>query len=133
MISRSLVFKVAAFLAVALSIAPSSVHAAAALIDSATKIQFDDTLGGLSLFGVGVRKKGPIKVSCEHGTPPLSCSTVDPKGKAIDDQQKGSYRMCGLRFAVAPSHDTICKSAQSAHQVVRMMALMTYATSTIDI
>jgi hypothetical protein len=51
MISRSLVFKAAAFLAVALSIAPSYVHAAAALIDSATKIQFDDTLGGLSLFG----------------------------------------------------------------------------------
>jgi hypothetical protein len=73
-------------------------------------------------------------VSCEHGTPPLSCSTVDPKGKAIDDQQKGSYRMCGLRFAVAPSlDDTICKSAQSAHQLVRMMASMTYVTSTIDI
>ncbi|KAL7447172.1 hypothetical protein ACHAXM_010540 [Skeletonema potamos] len=36
--------------------------AAAALVDSATKINFDDKLGGLSLFGVGVRKKGPIKV-----------------------------------------------------------------------
>ena len=37
--------------------------AAAALVDSATKINFDDKLGGLSLFGVGVRKKGPIKVN----------------------------------------------------------------------
>eukprot|EP00986_Skeletonema_menzelii_P009658 scaffold4427_cov142-Skeletonema_menzelii.AAC.3 len=37
--------------------------AAAALVDSATKINFDDKLGNLSLFGVGVRKKGPIKVS----------------------------------------------------------------------
>lgn len=36
---------------------------AAALVDSATKINFDDKLGNLSLFGVGVRKKGPIKVS----------------------------------------------------------------------
>jgi hypothetical protein len=33
-----------------------------ALIDPATKISFDDRLGGLHLFGVGVRKKGPIKV-----------------------------------------------------------------------
>ena len=32
--------------------------AAAALVDSATKINFDDKLGELSLFGVGVRKKG---------------------------------------------------------------------------
>ena len=35
---------------------------AAALVDAATKIQFDDNLGGLPLFGVGCRKKGPIKV-----------------------------------------------------------------------
>ena len=34
----------------------------AALVDSATKISFDDTLNGLQLFGVGCRKKGPIKV-----------------------------------------------------------------------
>ena len=34
-----------------------------AFIDSATKIKFDDSLGSLPLFGVGVRKKGPIKVS----------------------------------------------------------------------
>ena len=40
-----------------------SVTAAAALIDTATKISFDDTLtNGQSLFGVGCRKKGPIKV-----------------------------------------------------------------------
>jgi len=40
-----------------------TVTAAAALIDTATKISFDDTLNnGQSLFGVGCRKKGPIKV-----------------------------------------------------------------------
>ena len=33
------------------------------LVDSATKIEFDENLGdGLKLMGVGVRKKGPIKV-----------------------------------------------------------------------
>ena len=32
------------------------------MVDAATKIDFDDNLGGLSLCGVGVRKKGPIKV-----------------------------------------------------------------------
>jgi hypothetical protein len=37
--------------------------AAGALVDPATKISFDDTIGDLSLFGVGVRKKGPIKVT----------------------------------------------------------------------
>lgn len=36
--------------------------AAAAMVDPATKISFDENVGGLSLFGVGVRKKGPIKV-----------------------------------------------------------------------
>eukprot|EP00984_Skeletonema_dohrnii_P011686 scaffold4690_cov102-Skeletonema_dohrnii-CCMP3373.AAC.2 len=42
--------------------------AAAALVDSATKINFEDKLGDLSLFGVGVRKKGPIKVrDCSVG------------------------------------------------------------------
>eukprot|EP00571_Detonula_confervacea_P008690 CAMPEP_0172320496 /NCGR_PEP_ID=MMETSP1058-20130122/40680_1 /TAXON_ID=83371 /ORGANISM="Detonula confervacea, Strain CCMP 353" /LENGTH=1609 /DNA_ID=CAMNT_0013035775 /DNA_START=220 /DNA_END=5050 /DNA_ORIENTATION=- len=35
----------------------------AALVDSATKIEFEENLDGrLSLMGVGVRKKGPIKV-----------------------------------------------------------------------
>ena len=33
-----------------------------ALIDPATKIKFDDNLGNRPLFGVGARKKGPIKV-----------------------------------------------------------------------
>jgi Ca2+-transporting ATPase len=33
-----------------------------ALVDPTTKIEFDDKLGDLSLLGVGVRKKGPIKV-----------------------------------------------------------------------
>lgn len=37
----------------------ATVHA---LTDPATTIQFDDTRDGLSLFGVGCRKKGPIKV-----------------------------------------------------------------------
>ncbi len=32
------------------------------MVDPATKINFDDRLGNLKLFGVGVRKKGPIKV-----------------------------------------------------------------------
>jgi len=32
------------------------------LVDSATKIEFDEKLNDLSLLGVGVRKKGPIKV-----------------------------------------------------------------------
>ena len=32
------------------------------MVDSATKIDFDDNLGSLPLCGVGVRKKGPIKV-----------------------------------------------------------------------
>jgi len=42
---------------------PTVTAAAAALIDTATKISFDDTLNnGQSLFGVGCRKKGPIKV-----------------------------------------------------------------------
>ena len=36
--------------------------AAAAMVDTATKINFDDSLAGLPLFGVGCRKKGPIKV-----------------------------------------------------------------------
>ena len=35
-----------------------------ALVDPATKIKFDDSIGSLPLFGVGVRKKGPIKVYC---------------------------------------------------------------------
>lgn len=32
------------------------------LVDLATKIEFDESLGDLSLMGVGVRKKGPIRV-----------------------------------------------------------------------
>mmetsp|Transcript_18571 Transcript_18571/g.21441 ORF Transcript_18571/g.21441 Transcript_18571/m.21441 type:complete len:210 (+) Transcript_18571:161-790(+) len=34
----------------------------AAMVDKATGIDFSPKLGGLDLFGVGVRKKGPIKV-----------------------------------------------------------------------
>ena len=52
-------------LAVAVSSLYSVDAAAAAIVDSATKINFDDKLGNLSLFGVGVRKKGPIKVRFE--------------------------------------------------------------------
>ncbi|KAL7442132.1 hypothetical protein ACHAXM_011149 [Skeletonema potamos] len=33
-----------------------------AMVDAATNIDFDNNLGGLPLFGIGVRKKGPIKV-----------------------------------------------------------------------
>lgn len=45
------------FLLVALT---SSTHAA--MVDKATGIDFKPSVNGLSLFGVGVRKKGPIKV-----------------------------------------------------------------------
>ncbi|KAL3780734.1 hypothetical protein HJC23_001016 [Cyclotella cryptica] len=49
--------------AIIVAILPIAVNAAVgALVDPATKISFDDSIGGLSLFGVGVRKKGPIKV-----------------------------------------------------------------------
>ncbi len=34
-----------------------------ALKDGATGIDFSPSMNGLNLFGVGVRKKGPIKVS----------------------------------------------------------------------
>lgn len=47
---------------VSLCLFPNSVVEGAALVDSATKISFDDNLGGLPIFGVGCRKKGPIKV-----------------------------------------------------------------------
>lgn len=37
------------------------------MTDSATGIDFSPKLNGLDLFGVGVRKKGPIKVrSCSR-------------------------------------------------------------------
>lgn len=50
-------------LAIFVILFPTTTYAAAAaLVDPATKIKFDDILGHLSLFGVGVRKKGPIKV-----------------------------------------------------------------------
>lgn len=62
-----MVFTKSIILSILAAIALSNLHlvdaAAAALVDSATKINFDDKLGGLSLFGVGVRKKGPIKVN----------------------------------------------------------------------
>jgi hypothetical protein len=37
---------------------------AAAMTDPATGIAFAPKVGGLEVFGVGVRKKGPIKVRC---------------------------------------------------------------------
>jgi len=55
------IFAVSALL---VAVLPEAVGAAAAaMVDTATKIEFSDTLDGLSLLGVGVRKKGPIKVS----------------------------------------------------------------------
>eukprot|EP00957_Ditylum_brightwellii_P146222 11133763-Ditylum_brightwellii.AAC.1 len=36
--------------------------AVSAMTDPATGIAFEPKLGSLSLFGVGVRRKGPIKV-----------------------------------------------------------------------
>mmetsp|Transcript_8679 Transcript_8679/g.18122 ORF Transcript_8679/g.18122 Transcript_8679/m.18122 type:complete len:96 (+) Transcript_8679:230-517(+) len=54
------IFAVSALL---VAVLPEAVGAAAAaMVDTATKIEFSDTLDGLSLLGVGVRKKGPIKV-----------------------------------------------------------------------
>mmetsp|Transcript_24250 Transcript_24250/g.52308 ORF Transcript_24250/g.52308 Transcript_24250/m.52308 type:complete len:212 (-) Transcript_24250:140-775(-) len=50
-----------AIAAIALVLFPIA-DAAAALVDPATKIKFDESIGSLPLFGVGVRKKGPIKV-----------------------------------------------------------------------
>ena len=56
--------KALAFLCLAL------VSCQAAMVDVATGIDFAPKLNGLDLFGVGVRKKGPIKVSyksaCTH-------------------------------------------------------------------
>ena len=37
-------------------------HFAAAIQDASTGISFPPTLNGLGVFGVGVRRKGPIKV-----------------------------------------------------------------------
>ena len=52
-----------ALLAAVLVVALAGVEvSAAAMVDPATKISFDDSMEGLSLFGVGCRKKGPIKV-----------------------------------------------------------------------
>lgn len=63
--------------------------AAAALVDTATKISFDDNLGGLPLFGVGCRKKGPIKVysvgmySDEKAKASISSSSKSNKAGAL--------------------------------------------------
>lgn len=37
----------------------------AAMTDPSTGIAFSPKIGGLNIFGVGVRKKGPIKVGTE--------------------------------------------------------------------
>lgn len=50
-----------AIIAISLGLPPAA-EASAVLIDPATKIKFDDNLGDRPLFGVGARKKGPIKV-----------------------------------------------------------------------
>mmetsp|Transcript_9760 Transcript_9760/g.22834 ORF Transcript_9760/g.22834 Transcript_9760/m.22834 type:complete len:202 (-) Transcript_9760:62-667(-) len=74
-----------ALLALAVACLAASVDAAA-LIDPATKIKFDDNLDGLSLFGVGVRKKGPIKVysvgmySDKETKDSMSSTAKDDKG-----------------------------------------------------
>ena len=44
----------------------SSLLCQGAMTDSATGINFSPSLNGLNLFGVGVRKKGPIKVSVKE-------------------------------------------------------------------
>mmetsp|Transcript_9761 Transcript_9761/g.22837 ORF Transcript_9761/g.22837 Transcript_9761/m.22837 type:complete len:202 (-) Transcript_9761:62-667(-) len=74
-----------ALLVLAVACLAASVDAAA-LIDPATKIKFDDNLDGLSLFGVGVRKKGPIKVysvgmySDKETKDSMSSTAKDDKG-----------------------------------------------------
>lgn len=74
-----------AIVTIALGAFPTT-NAAAALIDSATKIKFDDDLGGLPLFGVGVRKKGPIKVYSVgmYSSPTVKSSLASvPKSTAL--------------------------------------------------
>jgi hypothetical protein len=71
--------------------------AVVAMSDEATGISFADKMNGLSLFGVGVRKKGPIKVysvgmygsnSVEKALSTLSKSTE--KKKALAELGKGA-------------------------------------------
>jgi Chalcone isomerase-like len=73
------------------------VGAAAAMSDKATGISFADKMKDLSLFGVGVRKKGPIKVysvgmygsgSVEESLSTLSKSA--DKKKALAALRKGA-------------------------------------------
>lgn len=69
-----------------------------AMKDAATGIAFDTTSNGLSVFGVGVRKKGPIKVYSVgmYGTDDLkeelsTLSRSESKGKkALAALQKGA-------------------------------------------
>ena len=51
---------------VCLLLSLSSLLCQGAMTDSATGIDFSPSLNGLNLFGVGVRKKGPIKVSAKE-------------------------------------------------------------------
>mmetsp|Transcript_7515 Transcript_7515/g.21940 ORF Transcript_7515/g.21940 Transcript_7515/m.21940 type:complete len:206 (-) Transcript_7515:1594-2211(-) len=69
-----------------------------AMKDAATGIPFDSNSKGLNIFGVGVRRKGPIKVYSVgmYGTEELkdelsTISRSDKKGKqAIDTLRKGA-------------------------------------------
>jgi hypothetical protein len=65
------VHRIAVLVVVAVAMASSSslggggiTGVAAAMTDPATGIAFAPKVGGLEVFGVGVRKKGPIKVRC---------------------------------------------------------------------
>ena len=90
-----------ALFAAAFHIFPTAVDAAAAaLIDSATKIKFDDNLGGLSLFGVGVRKKGPIKVSL-NGRVIGWCFTRSSANMTIILMLRFDLRLLDLRICLS--------------------------------
>ena len=84
---RFLVFAATLFLSVGL---------AAAMSERATGIKFAEKLGGLDLFGLGVRKKGPIKVYAVgmYGTSDAKQSLSDvsaaDKKKALPLLRSGS-------------------------------------------
>ena len=67
MTSKRLFFAASALLAAICNLPIGADAAAAAMVDPATKIDFSDSLGGRPLFGVGVRRKGPIKVRIRTG------------------------------------------------------------------
>ena len=68
----------------------------AAMKDAATGIPFDSKSKGLNIFGVGVRRKGPIKVYSVgmYGTEELQqeLSSISKGKKAVDALRKGASK-----------------------------------------